>query len=82
MRRFRIVSLAGEIRFTPEFKFENLRERNCLADGNLNIRVNFPCDTPYSYILLGGWVRDPLTVQSFNEGPEEDYTQSHNNLTF
>jgi len=54
MRRFRIVSLAGEIRFTPEFKFENLRERNCLADGNLNIRVNFPCDTPYSYILLGG----------------------------
>jgi hypothetical protein len=72
----------GEIRITPEFKFENLRGRNCLADGNLNRRVNFPCNIPHSYFLLGGSVRDPVTAQSFNEGPEEDYTQSHNNLTF
>jgi hypothetical protein len=43
-----------EIRSTPEFKFENLRGRNCLADGNHNRRVNFPCNIPYSYFLLGG----------------------------
>lgn len=44
----------GEIRNTPEFKLENLRGRNCLADGNLNRPVNFPCNIPYSYFVLGG----------------------------
>jgi hypothetical protein len=44
----------GEVRSTPEFKFEHIRGRNCLADGNLNRRVNFPCNIPYNYFLLGG----------------------------
>jgi hypothetical protein len=50
MRRLKCVSLTGEIRSRPEFKFENIRGRNCLADGNLNRRVNFP----YSYFVLVG----------------------------
>jgi hypothetical protein len=44
----------GEVRSTPEFKFELLRGRNCLADGNRNRRVNFFCNKPYNYFLLGG----------------------------
>jgi hypothetical protein len=42
----------GEIKIHQNLNLKISGEKNCLADGNLNRLVNFPCNIPYSYIYL------------------------------